>query len=354
MDFFNSIRDASQGSAVYTERGVIYPPMANLIFLILSRFTPNVYNDSSFADRFEWSRYFPAMMLVVMFCVAFALVYFFIIYTKLESRSKYTRFAFAFLAFFSVPTLYMIERGNMILFCMLALMVYGFTYNSESRLHRELGLICLAFAFSIKLYPVVFGWLLISDRRFKDAARCALYGVLMLLIPSFFFGGPSCFVWLFNNIFSFSAGSESALTSIFRFIGLSAPAQSILTALIYVWVLICGISFAVSSFIRKQQWKTWVLGFVTILCVPSLTSVYGWAFFMIPMVMLCNKKDRCASDIVYMILMTIPFMFLPFRIMFYVPMSTAAVYVMTAALSIWCVADTVKDLIKFIKTAHKS
>ena len=70
--------------------------------------------------------------------------------------------------------------------------------------------------------------------------------------------------------------------------------------------------------------------------------------------MLCNKKDRCASDIVYMILMTIPFMFLPFRIMFYVPMSTAAVYVMTAALSIWCVADTVKDLIKFIKTAHKS
>ena len=31
MDFFNSIRDASQGSAVYTERGVIYPPMAKTI-----------------------------------------------------------------------------------------------------------------------------------------------------------------------------------------------------------------------------------------------------------------------------------------------------------------------------------
>ena len=36
MDFFNSIRDAAQGSGVYSERGVIYPPMANLIFLLLS------------------------------------------------------------------------------------------------------------------------------------------------------------------------------------------------------------------------------------------------------------------------------------------------------------------------------
>ena len=40
MDFFNSVRDVSQGTGVYTDRGVIYPPMANLIFLLCLRLIP--------------------------------------------------------------------------------------------------------------------------------------------------------------------------------------------------------------------------------------------------------------------------------------------------------------------------
>ena len=67
MDFFNSIRDAAQGGAVYTERRVIYPPLANLIFLALSRFTPESYNDTPFEDRYEWPEYFSTMMLAVVF-----------------------------------------------------------------------------------------------------------------------------------------------------------------------------------------------------------------------------------------------------------------------------------------------
>lgn len=354
MDFFNSIRDAAQGSGVYTERRVIYPPMANLIFLILSRFTPDAYNDTSFADRFDWSKYFPTMMLVVMFCCLLAIVYFFIIYTKLESPSRYTRFAFALLCFFSVPTLYMIERGNMIIFCMIALMIYAFTYNSTSKFHRELGLIALAFAFSIKLYPVVFGWLLVADKRFKDAVRCAIYGVLMLFLPCFFFGGPVCFLHLFNNIFNFSAGTDSTLASILRHLALPPTAESVLTALIYLWVLICGICFAVSPFIREQKWKTWVLGFATILCVPSLTSIYGWAFLIIPLMMICNSKERTGRDVAYAILLTIPFLFFPFRITYYISTSTAVVYLMSAVLSIWAVADTVKDLVAYIGSKRKT
>ena len=354
MDFFNSVRDASQGSGVYTERGVIYPPMANLIFLIMSRFTPNAYNDTSFSDRYEWSNYFPAMMLVVMLCTAIAMVYFFIVYTRLDTPSRNTRFAFAFLSFFSVPVLYTVERGNMILFCVLALMIYGFTYNSNSKLHRELGLIALAFAFSIKLYPVVFGWFLIADKRIKDALRCALYGILMLLLPSFFFGGPVCFVYVFDNIFNFSTGTGSTLTSIFNYLALSEGAQSAVTVLTYAWVLVCGLCFAISPFIKEQRYKTWVLGLVTILCVPSLTSLYGWAFFVIPLVIICNKKERTARDIAYTVLMTIPFMFLPFRIMYYVATSTAAVYFMTAALSIWAVTDTAINATHYIKTKRLS
>ncbi len=346
MDFFNSIRDASQGSAVYTERHVIYPPMANLIYLFLSRFTPNAYNDTGFKDRFDWYEYASPMMLALIIGIAFALLFCFTVYSKLGHRSNKLRFAFSFLAFFSVPMLYMTERGNMMMFCMIALLVYAFTYHSKSKLYREIGLISLAFAFSIKLYPVVFGWLLISDKRYKEALRCAVYGLLMLILPSFFFGGPICFVHLFDNIFNFSTGTGSTLSSILNYMGVSPSGQSLITSIAYVWVLICGVCFAVSPFITEDKWKAWILGLTTILCVPSLTSNYGWAFFIIPMIMICNKSEGKKSDLVYFILMTIPFIFLPFRINYYVTPSTVSVYIMTAILSVYSVTDTLITLKK--------
>ena len=204
MDFFNSIRDAAQGSAVYTERKVIYPPLANLIFLFFSRFTPERYNSTRFEERYEWPEYFSTMMLAVTFVTVFAVCSFFLIYSKMQSCSRCTRFLFAFFALFSTPVLYMSERGNMILFCLIALLLYAFTYDSKSKIYREIGIFSLAFAASLKLYPAIFGWLLIADRRYKDAARCAIYGLLLLIIPSFFFGGPACFTYVFGNIFSFS------------------------------------------------------------------------------------------------------------------------------------------------------
>lgn len=351
MDFFNSVRDAAQGSGVYTERGVIYPPMANLIYLVFSRFTPSSYNSTPFEDRYTWTEYFSPMMLVVLCVTVLAIAYFYTVYSKIRIGSELKRVAFAFFAFFNVPMLYMLERGNMIVFCLIALLVYAFTYDSDNKIHRELGLLALAFAFSIKLYPVVFGWFLIADKRFKDAVRAAIYGVLMLIIPSFFFGGPSCFVYVFLNIFSFSSGSGSTLSVVLNYINAPSALQTLITLLAYLWVLVCGCCFAVSPFIRKDEpWKTYVLGFVTILCIPSLTSIYSWAFLIIPFIMLCNKSQHSRSEWLYAIFTVIPFAFLPFRFTFHVAPNIITVYLMTAVLSVYSVADTVRDAVKLRKS----
>lgn len=346
MDFFNSIRDASQGSGVYTDRGVIYPPMANLIYLALSRFTPSTYNDTSFENRYTWTSYLAPMMLVVLVTTVCAIVFFFIVYSVNKNGSRLHRFAVAFFAFFSVPVLYLIERGNIIILSLIALMIYAFTYNSESRGQREIGLLALAFAFSIKLYPVVFGWFLISDKRYKDAVRCAVYGVLMLLLPSFFFGGPACFYQVFVNIFDFSTGSGSTLSVILGYIHMPSLGQTVVSAVVWLWVAICGTCFAFSAFLRSDRpWKTWTLGLVTILCIPSLTSIYSWAFFIIPLVMLFNRGGGYTRrDWTYMIMMTVPFAFLPLRISFHVSPNNVLVYVMTAALSVFCVVDMLIDM----------
>lgn len=289
-------------------------------------------------------------MLAVLVILACAIALFSLIFKVFENGSITKRLLFSIAMLFSVPSLYLLERGNIIILSLLALIVYAFTYNSDSKIKRELGLLALAFAFSIKLYPVVFGWFLISDKRYKDAIRCAAYGLLMLLIPSFFFGGPIfCVQQVFNNIFKFSSGSGSTINVVMNWLQFPDGLQTALSVLMYLWVFICAACFAISPFIRSEKpWKTWIIGIATILCVPSLTSIYSWVFFIIPLIILANKSVHDKNDIVYTVFASIPFVFIPFRFTLHVAPTDILIYVMTAVISVFAVIDTLVDLNTFI------
>ena len=338
MDFFNSVRDASQGERVYTVRHVIYPPMANLLYLIFSRFLPSSYNDTGWSRRDNWVEYTEAILLITLITVVCALLLFFLVYEKLNA-TKGVKFLFALFAVLSVPTLYTIERGNIIFFSLIALMVYAFTYSSESKLYREIGLIALAFAFSIKLYPVVFGYFLLIDKRYKDAMRCVIYGLLMLIIPSFFFGGFNCFVYIAQNIFSFSSGSGAGSINILAsYTGIPKGVWSLLA---YGWCLICALCFALAPFIHNERWKVWMLGIITFLCVPSLTSLYLWSFFLIPMIFFVNSGKANSKNVFMLVMMMSLFVFTVCRFNSWLTINSFLSYVVTAIISIVAVVDTV-------------
>ena len=366
MDCFNQIRDCAQGSGVYSERRVIYPPMANLIFLMLSRFTSNGYNDTSFAARYSWKSYSSSMILLMMVFVLCAILTFALVFRVTRNGSVNRRLMFAASCSLSVPILYMLERGNILILCVLALLVYAFSHDSESRAVREIGLLALAFAFSLKLYPAVFGWFLIADRRYKDALRCAIYGVAMLILPSFFFGGPIFVIkTMYENITVWSSGSGNEMLRAMQALGLSELWQSVINALIAVWILVCAACFALSPFLRPNEaWKTWVLGCITILCVPSLTALYTWGFLLIPLILLSDRESFSPRRAAYLILITVPFMFLPIGFFPVQPildwiapgvsaggLSLVAVwiYLPTAALSIFAVTDALLDFRKALK-----
>lgn len=349
MDFFNSVRDASQGEAVYTERHVIYPPMANLIYLVCSRFIPATYNQTDWYTRLTFGEYKEAIFFIVLFTIALVLVFFTIVYEKTRG-SRSTKFLFAFFAIFNIPVLFMIERGNMILFCFIALMIYAFTYNSSKKAYRELGLICLAFAFSLKLYPVIFGWFLLVDSRYKEAIRCAVYGILMLIIPSFFFGGFGCFVQIFNNITSFSTNTVNSIAVIS---GYSRIPISILSLFAYLWCGICLACFLLSPFIHKETWKCWMMGITAILTVPSLTTLYMWAFLLIPVIMMTRAKKNAKKDLFFFFVILSLFLFTVTRFNYYLTINALLLYPLTAILSVIAVIDTVICGIRKLKSKDK-
>ena len=85
------------------------------------------------------------------------------------------KFLFAVSMFLSVPMIFLLERGNILILVISLLFVFLYGYDSEKASTRHLAYICLAIAVSIKLYPVVFGLLLLRKKKnFKNIA-CSVY-----------------------------------------------------------------------------------------------------------------------------------------------------------------------------------
>ena len=339
MDFFNSIRDVSQGTGVYTERHVIYPPMANLIFLICMRFVPEEYASTSFEDRESWANYPSAVLVCFLFLFVFTILLLLALQKNLPGHGG-KKAVLVFFLIVNPPVLYLLERANLLLLSILSLAVYALYYNAGQKWKRELALLALAFSFSIKLYPAVFGWFLIVDKRYKEAIRCILYGIAMFLIPSFFFGGPVSIFWTFENIFSYSTGTNG-WNRLASFLNISESAvKLIFLPLLFLLVA----AFVASSFLQKNRRKTWIFGSAILLAVPSLHSLYAWVFLLIPLgPFLFSESPKNVINWLYFAGCTIPFLFLPQFFEYPNPRMTTNGYAMIPAVILLlatCLTDT--------------
>ena len=306
MDFYNSVRDVAQGTGVYTERHVIYPPMANLVMLFFSRFMPEAYLNTTFVDRQYWVQYPSAICALLFYLGIPVLLMLVICYRQYKSGNK-MRFALAGAVLFSYPVLYAMERGNIILWSVIAVLYYTFYYDSENKTQRELSLLALAFAFSIKLYPAILGLPLLIDKRYKDAVRAAVYGLLLLVLPAFFFGGPQCFLWIYQNTSSFSSSQHAFwVKDLFPYAveGLKKVIDILPFALILP-------TFLVGVFVQKERYKVFAMGVAVMNAYPAFSALYTWGFFLAPLFLLLNKERPTRLDWIYAILLGIPCLMTP-------------------------------------------
>lgn len=99
----------------------------------------------------------------------------------------------------SAPFFAGFERGNSIMLVFVMLLVVLKWRDDESHIKREMALILIAICAAIKIYPAIFGFLYIKDRRYKEGCRLLAYGVLFFFFPFVFFGGFNGFLhWLSN------------------------------------------------------------------------------------------------------------------------------------------------------------
>ena len=191
MDFFNSIRD-SAASNVYTERNSIYPPLAVAFFRFLGRMIPYAEVALDPRDNYEMQKSQSCIMIYLFYTLIVVLGTYRLVYKKAfdkkyesdyDKKTKRIAAVFSFLTIFSYPLMYCMERGNIVSLAVAFTVFFVFFKDSESKAVREISYICLALAAGLKLYPAIFGLLLLFDKKYKEAIRLVIYGILAVVIP---------------------------------------------------------------------------------------------------------------------------------------------------------------------------
>ena len=317
MDFFNSVRDASHNGGY--EKSVIYPPLANLIYVAIGKMFKSELVAGQFKERFELRDTDPIALMVyfvsVMLCV-------FAVYLIIDRYLQWRDFkaapaALAITSALSFPMLYAIQRGNIIILAIPLTMFFVFFRNHDRKLVRELSYIALALAAGLKIYPAVFGILLITDKKYKEAIRLVIYGIIAFAVPIFAFGGPELLWKLVTNIFHFNSnrsGKASKFVSGYSFqelISVYAPkgfAKS--CGKIVFWCL--EVMALLMVFILPKDWQKMTALCYMIFNIRSLSSTYALTFFLVPFVMFLTEKRKFRwNDYLYLLCLALMFIPLP-------------------------------------------
>lgn len=314
MDFFNSIRDGGSPD-VYSARNNIYPPLCVLIFRIFSKLIDPDLVSSTFPMRKLLQSDQVSMLIYMLFALICIMSLMRLIesYANIKSQGKLKTHAavISFAMIISYPVMFCLERGNILILSVIFAMFFIFFKDSEYPIIKELSYIALALSAGIKLYPAIFGLTLIIEKKYKDAGRLILYGIIAVVFPIVFFldefktnpasvsfgvfpllnmatgitadaGTTSAFEKLIKNLLNFAVNKKSSLNfssvSVQNFIFMANGS----TTVAKVVCLITEVIALFCAFKVKREWQKAFLLAYLMLNIPSASNSYALSFLLIP------------------------------------------------------------------------
>ncbi|NCB32152.1 MAG: hypothetical protein EOM66_12200 [Clostridia bacterium] len=154
------------------------------------------------------------------------------------------------------------------------------------------------------------GFLLLQNRRYASALRCALYGMLAFFLPFFAYDGLATFrAFMDNLLHGISVSTDilyrvdlgGVLGSIANWFGGSeATATALGAKLAFPYLLV----MLGCSLLQKQSWKV-CLGLALISTLfPGFSFYYAAAFYILPVFLFVqSREERKPVDLVYAVLM---------------------------------------------------
>lgn len=343
MDYYNCISRASR--SISYQGNNIYPPLCWFIFNICRLLSGDIrgeLNEMGGNVRMLKTLQIPTIVFTILLMLCILLVYCFI--SELWNFEKIQKQWAVILLMLSIPFLFTIERGNILLLSFVGTLAFFVMKDSEKRWVRDVGYLCLAFAAAIKIYPAIFGFILIKEKKYKEACRLAIYGLVLFVVPFLFFceeglrGIPLFFENLlgFNAAYGDTVANQTALESgatenikevmdtivndgarigyaafmehLFMWLGMSIGTATKVAA--KAGMILSLVAFA-AAFLSRKKWQSILLFTCVLAGFQSRSYVYTAIFLIVPFIFFM-KEERTGWNWIYFILMILILFPLPF------------------------------------------
>ena len=292
MDFFNSMYDTI-GRRPY-EKGVIYPPICYVMYYIFLRMIP-IEQMNFGSPAFKT---FQAPMLALALYEFVSIGMFIFCMFKMKKGSSREKILFLIITLMSIPFLFTFERGNIIFVALIFLMLFIYFKDSNNKFLREFALFSLAMSAAIKIYPAIFGLVLIKEKRWGEIVRVIIYGIVLFVVPFIFFGGFSEILTFIHNLTHTT--DEFSVTHVINRMNFSAAIEELSYAfnfenyqfiskilILFIFVISC-----INSLLSKVNWKTYALLSCLIVGIPGISFTYTVIFLIIPLIYFLDSKDK--------------------------------------------------------------
>ena len=310
-DFINNLHyPTHDGGPYYDSMWASFPPFAyTLYYLVNVCFT-----------RAKVSTEFLAYALIT---AASAVAMLYAVQRLMEKHNKNQNtarhaFLLSLCLLLSGVSIYTIERGNSVFNVMILLLFAMYLREAKEKWKREAALLLIAAAAGMKIYPALFGLLYLLEKRYREAFRLVIYGVLLFFVPFAWFGGlDGLQQFLINQKSIHSLYRNDFLTSIpsiSRFFAaeLGSNMQTADTIGNAVGILF-GAVMAGCVFLTRKLWLRSLLLMSCAVLVPGWSAEYMAWYMAVPCVLyFCNASHRApVIDGLYAALFGLIFILLP-------------------------------------------
>lgn len=318
MDFFNSIQ---YGLKPYAAK-VIYPPLINVFYGLLGRFTI-IDSGGTYVLRENQL----GMLVFGTYIIATYSSFIYFIH-KFKEGGRPEKLLFIFVVLISLPFLYLFDRANSIIMAVIALIIFSLYHNSLASKYKIIAFVALGVSAGIKIAPAIYGAILLREKRFKDAVIAFLISIMIFIVPFMLTDGNP--IIMLQNI-AYTTGLMQGVmadptTGIYRLTGnghyLNTLNTSAFLGRLFNFnglniaeylngcILLLGTSLVV--FANKiAYWKAWAILTCIVILYPGFSAIYNLAYMVIPLVLFLNSKPKLTKlNFAYMIFFLL--LFIPF------------------------------------------
>ncbi len=335
---FVQVMSFSLADSPYLEGGgSSYPPLAIMILYPFTLICKSVFAKHPSHESMDVAELTSIMEQYPQFWIAFLLFFalctlsIVLLISKIYKLDLKCTMKMVIIVSFSAPFVYTVLRGNIIYFALIFILIFLLFHDSKSPWLREIALISLALAGTIKIYPLFFGAYLLGKKKIFASCRVAVYFALIFFVSFKFFPGGSNVNPFVENLQGFMSDIErfasvlnlSLTALVYKVISLFSPTAaqgSVFEIVNIVLLALVFVSATVSAVITRSRLSRAIICTAIIVIIPPVSYFYVLIFTIIPFMEYIisfdtlSKKEKWLYGAQLMFLMFTPFLFTLFML----------------------------------------